>query len=119
MKKQCVKLALGCSSIIGETLAEIFIFFLESGLYEYVQRASDLRSLLNGWRVPGFWQCHRQHLRPPHLLLRPSVFHRLLCSVCIVPLDVGTRAAQQSFEEFGASGFSGGVNAELMCQRLA
>ena len=28
-----------------------------------------------------------------------------------------SRAVQQSFEEFGASGFSGGVKAELMCQR--
>ena len=33
------------------------------------------------------------------------------------PPGCGSRAVQQSFEEFGASGFSGGVNAELMCQR--
>ena len=32
-------------------------FFLGSGPYAYVRRASDLRSLLNGWRVPELRQC--------------------------------------------------------------
>ena len=32
-------------------------FFLESGPYVYVERASDRRSLLNGWRVPELRQC--------------------------------------------------------------
>ena len=52
-----VKLALGCSSAIGEALAAIFIFVFESGPYVYVERASDRRSLLNGWRVPELRQC--------------------------------------------------------------
>jgi len=36
-----VKLALGCSSAIGETLATILILFFESGPYVYVPRAPD------------------------------------------------------------------------------
>ena len=50
----------GCSSAAyppEATLAEIFIFFLESAPYVYVQRVSDLRSLLNGWRVPELRRC--------------------------------------------------------------
>ena len=35
------------------------------------------------------------------------------------PPGRGSRAVQQSFEECGASGFSGGVIAKLMCQRRA
>ena len=38
-------------------MAEIFVFFLELGPYVYVQRASDLRSLLNGWRVLELRRC--------------------------------------------------------------
>ena len=49
-------LLLCCLSACGATLAEIFIFFLESGPYVYVQRVSDLRSLLNGWRIPELRQ---------------------------------------------------------------
>ena len=44
-------------SACGVTLAKIFIFFLESGPYVYVQRASDLRSLLNRQRVPELKRC--------------------------------------------------------------
>ena len=51
------RLLLCCLSACGATLAEIFIFFLESVPYVYVQRSSDLRSLLNGWRVPELRQC--------------------------------------------------------------
>ena len=50
-------LLLCCLSACGATLAEIFIFFLESAPYVYVQRVSDLRSLLNGWRVPELRRC--------------------------------------------------------------
>ena len=52
-----IRLLLCCLSACGVTLAKIFIFFLESGPYVYVQRASDRRSLLNGWRVPELRQC--------------------------------------------------------------
>ena len=51
------RLLLCCLSACGATLAEICIFFLESVPYVYVQRSSDLRSLLNGWRVPELRQC--------------------------------------------------------------
>ena len=38
-------------------LGRDFCFLLESGPYVYVQKASDLRSLLNGRRVPELRQC--------------------------------------------------------------
>ena len=60
-------LLLCCLSACSVTLAKIFIFFLGSGPYVYVQRASDLRSLLNGWRVPELRQCIHS-MRPCQLV---------------------------------------------------
>ena len=105
----------------------IFCFCSESVPHVYVHRASDLRGLLQPTASPRV-EAVQDSIQGHHLLLCPFVTQiAWLCRT--VPLDVdlepyskalssapgcGSRAVQQSFQECGASGFSGGVNAELM-----
>ena len=50
-----------CISARGVPLANILNYFLESGPYVYVQKASDLRCLLSMTASPRVEAAHRQH----------------------------------------------------------
>ena len=93
-------LLLCCLSACGATLAEIFIFFLESAPYVYVQRVSDLRSLLNGWRVPELRQCI-DSMRPCQLV--PSFRKHQLIGSAIQSPWMWISSHEPSFEDCGAS----------------